>query len=167
MPGRSISSRLSTPTANGNRQLRHPDELLCTGKRGRSISFHQDRVRTLTRFFHQDAHLRMRRLQIYRELVMMQALAGGGTDGGDDHFPAGFPKLLDRPVCFQKLHHMINLGRIRNQHHLHIACDDRRKDLSQRDGVFRQCPPVDRNRKTSAPRSFNASSNSVFDTPYS
>lgn len=39
----------------------------------------------LGHFFHQDSHLRMRRLKINRPGVMVQPFAGGWTDRGDNH----------------------------------------------------------------------------------
>ena len=55
----------------------------------------------LARFFNQDTHLRVGGFEVYREIVMAEAFAGGGANGGDDHLFARFFELRGGAFLFE------------------------------------------------------------------
>ena len=52
-------------------------------------------------FFDEDAHFRMGGFEVDGEIVMAEALAGGGADGRDDHLSARFFELRGGAFLFE------------------------------------------------------------------
>src|SRR6267143_255634 len=97
----------------------------------------QECVSPLAGFFDQDTHLRMGGFEVDGEIVVEEAFAGGGADGGDDHLLAGLFELSCISFLLQELHDMIDLRGVGDQQHVYLPGDDGNEYRMKRSDVLR------------------------------
>ena len=58
-------------------------------------------MRLFAGFFDENSHFRVRRFEVHGQVVVFEALAGGGADGRDDHLSACFFELRGGAFLFE------------------------------------------------------------------
>jgi hypothetical protein len=98
-------------------------------------------------FLDENPHLRVRRFEIDRPIVLAEVLAGGRPDRSDHHLLDGHAKRLDLAVPFQHLHRMLDLRRVGDEQDLDLPRDHAVEQVPEGGQVLRQGPSVNRDRK--------------------